>query len=246
MNAIHSDPAARIARSASCPTLADIIGRDPPPRPTEGQFKPPVWLEIGPSNRGFAMLQRSGWSEGEPLGSDVIRQPTIRSPHADMILSLENNKGKDKFKAEVKQEMLEASVAGYDDVTGPRRIDVVDLTLSDSDQEVEDAVAFNHLPGTVYPTRENDPHGRTALLTPIATKLKSDRLGIGLKAKTVGPYKASLKRVTHNAAAMAAHIRSAEESRRRQQKYGRGQRGFAVQRKREELDRTNLLAYMKD
>ncbi|KAJ3529900.1 hypothetical protein NM688_g7787 [Phlebia brevispora] len=82
----------------------------------------------------------------------------------------------------------------------------------------------------------------TALLTPIATVLKSDRLGIGLKAKTVGPYKASKKRVTHNQAALAAHIRANEEMRRRKAITGRGTRGFARLAKAEAEQRRQLLA----
>jgi len=89
------------------------------------------------------------------------------------------------------------------------------------------------------------PYARKALLTPIATVLKSDRLGIGLKAKTVGPYKASQKRVTHNAAALAAHVKAAEESRKRKQVFGRGHKGFERQRRRDEDKRKALLAELK-
>ncbi|KAF8073757.1 hypothetical protein FPV67DRAFT_764399 [Lyophyllum atratum] len=245
-NAIQSDPSTQPTRHTSPPTLADIIARDPPLLSAEGRFKPPVWLEIGPSNKGFAMMQRSGWSEGEPLGPDVVRQPTVVS-YDDMLL-LEDEK-----KASVKQETLEVTMAGHDDVTELRQVDVIDLTLSDSELEQEDdlpasaaKVKTEPAPTSIARTNRPDLHGRTALLTPIATVLKSDRLGIGLKAKTVGPYKASQKRVTHNAAAMTAHIRAAEESRRRKQKYGRGKRGFTAQHKREEADRTGLLAYMND
>ncbi|KAF5382750.1 hypothetical protein D9615_002906 [Tricholomella constricta] len=247
MNAIHSDPSAQLSRDLSSPTLADIIARDPPPLPTEGRFKPPVWLEIGPSNKGFAMLQRSGWSEGEPLGPDVVRQPTVGA-RVDM-LPLEEEKKKKKI-ALVKQETLEIPMAHYDDVAELRQVDVIDLTLSDAEQELDrdsrldsPDVKDEFSPAACLHGPE-DSHGRTALLTPIATVLKSDRLGIGLKAKTVGPYRASQKRVTHNAAAMAAHIRAAEESRRRKQQYGRGRRGFTVHRKQEEAERKGLLAYM--
>ena len=66
------------------------------------------------------------------------------------------------------------------------------------------------------------------------TILKSDRLDIGLKAKTEGPYKQSKKRVTHNQAALASHIRAAEGMRRKRAEVGRGRRGFAKVRRREE------------
>jgi hypothetical protein len=91
-----------------------------------------------------------------------------------------------------------------------------------------------------------DPHSQKSLLTPIATILKSDRLGIGLKAKTEGPYKQSKKRITHNQAALASHIRAAEELRRKKAEVGRGRRGFAKVRKREEKERKQMLAYLND
>ncbi|KAG5648340.1 hypothetical protein DXG03_004912 [Asterophora parasitica] len=263
MNAIQSDPIAQAARiNASSPTLADIIARDPPPLASEGRFNPPVWLDIGPSNKGFAMLQRSGWSEGEPLGPDVIRHPAT-APRTDMMSWGEEKKKKGMKEASVRQEPLEVST-GYDDVTQLRQVDFIDLTFSDSDGELleeldnQDPHSRADSPGvrneadlplpasTVGTNGPNDSHGRTALLTPIATVLKSDRLGIGLKAKTVGPYNASRKRVTHNAAAMTAHVRAAEDSHRRRQQFGRGRRGFHVQKKQEERDRKRLLAYMND
>jgi len=83
------------------------------------------------------------------------------------------------------------------------------------------------------------------LLTPIATVLKSDRLGIGLKAKTLGLYKTSQKRVTHNAAALAAHVKAAEETRRRMKEHGRGRRGYEKQRRMEEERRKAMLAFLK-
>ncbi|KAG6857154.1 hypothetical protein H0H87_008724 [Tephrocybe sp. NHM501043] len=251
LNAIQSNPDAQpleralsSSLSSSSSSLADIIARNPPPLPDEKRFKPPVWLGIGPSNKGFAMLQRSGWSEGEPLGPNVIRKPAIT--HGDMI-SLEDHSER---VSPVKQETIEVHMAGYDDVTELRQVNVIDLTTLDFDEDVEES---ERLPGTRDRVEDspnepssNDTHGRTALLTPIATVLKSDRLGIGLKAKTVGSYKASQKRVTHSAAAMAAHIRAAEESRAKKKLFGRGSRGFKVQRRNEELDRKNLLAYMND
>ncbi|KAG6814239.1 hypothetical protein H0H92_015354 [Tricholoma furcatifolium] len=239
LNAIRSNPESQpTGNTSSTTTLADIIARDPPPLPNEQKFKPPVWLEIGPSNKGFAMLQRSGWSEGEPLGPDVVRQPAIASG-SDMI-ELGTKEGR------LKKETIEVKLAGYDDVAELRPVDVIDLTTSDSEDD-------KYAPASPEREREdhpinpsNDTHGRTALLVPIATVLKSDRLGIGLKAKTVGPYKASQKRVTHNSAALAAHIRAAEEIRRKKKKYGRGKRGFDTQSKKEEANRKHLLAYMND
>ncbi|RDB18031.1 hypothetical protein Hypma_000703 [Hypsizygus marmoreus] len=249
MNAIQSEPL--VQPDSRPPSLAEIIARDPPPLPSEGKYTPPVWLEIGPSNKGFAMLQRSGWSEGEPLGPDVVRRPTGTS-HADMIPLIGTKR------TEVgKQEILEVELADFDGVNELRKVDIIDLTLSDSEDEDEadDDKRSRGVGETHKDSESSHPpahpegtltHGRTALITPIATVLKSDRLGIGLKAKTVGPYKASQKRITHNAAMLAAHIRAAEESRKRKKIYGRGKRGFTVQYKRNETDRKMLLAHLNN
>ncbi len=70
-------------------------------------------------------------------------------------------------------------------------------------------------------------------------------LCIGLKAKTVGPYKVSKKRVTHNRAELAAHIRANEDLRKMKKLMGRGTKAFARQAKAEEEQRNQLLASLK-
>lgn len=168
------------------------------------------------------MLQNSGWNEGEALG---LQRDSGKA------------KGKGKGKSMVKQEEIQVDLVGDGEITEIRKVSVVDLTeeLSDSESESDDASR----------TRvEPDYSGRKALLTPITTVLKSDRLGIGLKAKTVGPHKASMKRVTHNAAALAAHYQRAEEARVRKKKWGSGRRGFAKRDKEESRQRQNLYAYL--
>jgi hypothetical protein len=245
MKAIQSEPSS--SRPSTTPSLADILARDPPPLPTEEKYKPPVWLELGPSNKGFTMLQRSGWNEGEALGPDVIRRP--RPPASPRL----DRKGK-RQEDNVTHQVLELKSEEYDDVSELREVAIIDLTLSDSDSEIDDLnpnagkSVFEEHPPEKLPSSHmsSSAHGGTALLTPLATVLKSDRLGIGLKAKTVGPYKASKKRVTHNAAAMTAHIRTAEANRRQRKEYGRGRRGYDKLRKREEAERKRLLAYIKN
>ena len=248
MKAIQSEPSS--SASTPAPTLADILARDPPPLPSEEKYTPPVWLEIGPSNKGFGMLQRSGWNEGEPLGPNVLRRKPVKDilPDDEIITT---TKSRDKGKGRLKFTSLscqQTKMDALDEISELRNIEVIDLTLSDSDDssmkaedgKLEDHGGFTDV-GIDIPTT----HGGTALLTPIATILKSDRLGIGLKAKTAGPYKTSQKRVTHNAAALAAHIRAAEENRRRMKKHGRGRRGHEIQRKMEEEKRKAMLASLK-
>ncbi|EIW81040.1 hypothetical protein CONPUDRAFT_82125 [Coniophora puteana RWD-64-598 SS2] len=206
------------------PTLADILDKEPPPNSFDKRFVPPVWLAIGPSNKGFTMLERSGWNEGEGLGAHVHNAAG----------SITSGKGESKALP------TSLSTDGQE---------IIDLTLTDSDSE-ESVVDVDSLPDASTPVlvgasarSERQPiHDQRALLTPLPTVLKSDRLGIGLKAKTEGPYKQSKKRVTHGQAAMAAHIKASRELQLQKAQIGRGKRGFAKQRKREEDERRQLLA----
>ncbi|PCH40226.1 hypothetical protein WOLCODRAFT_116915 [Wolfiporia cocos MD-104 SS10] len=227
--ALRSEPP---PQPAPTHTLADILSRDPP---QERPYTPPVFLAIGPSNRGFAMLQQSGWSEGEPLGAGVARRskPSEGRPRARV------EREEDTGRVVVKEEEREVQCDSDGDVREIRKVDVIDLTLSDEDDEDEIEVGAT---ADAPSSSEPPSHNPRALLTPLPTVLKSDRLGVGLKAKTVGPYKASKKRVTHNAAALAAHIREAEEMRRMKKLVGRGTRGFARLAKAETEARQRLLA----
>jgi hypothetical protein len=210
------------------------------------------------------MLQRSGWNEGEPLGPDVIRRKAVEDiSYVEAALSASTNKKKGKSRSipstpASRKEMMEIKAENFDDVSELREIDVIDLTLSDSDGdeasgsgvEARNQLEKSSTSGGISSPFQKDAtshghHERKALLTPIATILKSDRLGIGLKAKTVGPYKASQKRVTHNAAALAAHVKGAAETRKRKSLFGRGHRGFEKQRRKEEENRKAMVAYLK-
>lgn len=244
------------------PTLADILARDPPPNKSQEVYTPPTWIMLPPSNPGFRMLQKSGWSEGEPLGPYFARRRGVIQP--EQPVAGPSNLGKRKVTPETRTTEIE--IEGYDDIVEIKKEQVIDLTVSDeeenpssSDEEISDESVMELDDGTLQPdisVGNSDPasarplppqgegHGGKALLTPLPTILKSDRLGIGLKAKTVGPYKASQKRVTHNAAALAAHVKANEERRIFKQKVGRGSRGFARAEKRENEKRKGLLAYL--
>ncbi|ESK90449.1 hypothetical protein Moror_13618 [Moniliophthora roreri MCA 2997] len=232
--ALQSSQNADRPSSAPPSTLADILARDPPPRASEEQFHPPVFLAIGPSNKGYTMLENSGWTEGEALGPGVIRQARPKRRR-----SSDSGLG-------VKKEIIDIDL-GDEDVKEMKQ--VIDLTQSDdqssgdSSEEEEEIKETTSSTRTAQPPSTVDPM-RKALITPIPTVLKSDRLGIGLKAKTVGPYKASMKRITHNSAALAAHLQRAEETRKRKEKHGRGYRAFARQYKEEQRRRDDMLAYM--
>lgn len=239
--ALQSEPPS--ASATPPPTLADILDREPPV--LKQPIVPPVFLALGPANKGWGMLQQRGWSEGEGLGANVPRRRDIEHDHpiaSSSKLKLENGRG-----IQVKVERQEVALDSDGEISELRDVDVVDLTLADSDSEVDDQDPSSTLSGPstlALETRPPSPHS-TPLLTPIPTILKADRLGIGLKAKTVGPYKASKKRVTHNQAALAAHIRANEERRRMKALVGRGQRGFARMAKAEAEQRKQLLASLK-
>ncbi|KZT73915.1 hypothetical protein DAEQUDRAFT_721406 [Daedalea quercina L-15889] len=245
--ALRSEP--QTGRSTPAETLADILSRDPPPDSSGKSFTPSVFLHLGPSNRGYAMLEKSGWNEGEPLGAGVVRRAR-GAEEATPPGSVKDEKGK----ACVKEEQREVKWDPDGDICEVRKVDVIDLTLSESEDEPEDSKAETDDPdlpnlSTSSPVAEMDAssfHNPKALLTPLPTILKSDRLGIGLKAKTIGPYKASKKRVTHNQAALARHIRETEELRRMKSLVGRGTKGFARLAKAETESRRRLLASLND
>ncbi|KAL1722792.1 hypothetical protein EV715DRAFT_192088 [Schizophyllum commune] len=234
----------------STSSLADILARDPPPKPNEQPFKPPVFLALGPANRGWGMLQKSGWREGDTLGPNARKSTPTVPP---------SRKGKERAGSSyVKSEPIEFALDDDGELKEVRQVEVVDLTLSDSESDEDDDAMLLDDPEPDPPSMDvvkeelpdeddglpDGDDGRRALVKPIATVLKSDRLGIGLKAKTVGPYKASKKRVTHNAAALAAHIRAAEQVRRQKAEMGRGHRAYERQDKREQRQRRDLLAYL--
>ena len=244
--ALHSEPASK--SNSPAPTLADILAREPPASSAQQAVKPPVFLALGPTNRGWSMLQQQGWNEGEGLGATAPRQIQIRPRGVTSMVSQRSRKGKGVDRCSVKHQEHEVQLDSDGEISEVRRVEVVDLTLSDSDQEedADDTVrgAPMPAPGILDPSvsiNGVEAHSKP-LLTPIPTVLKSDRLGIGLKAKTVGSYKASKKRVTHNQAALASHIKEAEELRRVKALVGRGSRGFARLAKADSDHRRQLLA----
>ena len=239
------------------PTLADMLARDPPPNKSQEAYIPPPWIMLPPSNPGFQMLQKSGWSEGEPLGPYFRRkQGVVR--RGQQPAAGPSKLGKRKGLSETRT--TEVEIEGYDDIVEVKKEQVIDLTLSDDEEigsaseeytadegsaELDDeTVRLSEKLSMEPPSSRGEGHGGKALLTPLPTVLKSDRLGIGLKAKTFGPYRVSQKRVTHNVAALAAHIKANEERNLFKQKVGRGSRGFARAEKRESEKRKDLLAYL--
>ena len=188
---------------------------------------------LPPSRR--RALQRSGWSEGKSLDPYFARRQGAVQPERRPTAGTPNS-GKRKAASETRT--MEIGIEGYDDIAEIKKEQATDRTVfdeervpsNDVDEDVFDVDAmemgdemaqlFNPRseswnPASVRPPApQREGHRGKALLTPLPTVLKPDRLGIGLKAKKVGPYKASQKRVTHNAAAaLAAHMKVNEQSR---------------------------------
>jgi hypothetical protein len=254
----------RHAASASTPhhptgnnTLADLLSRNPP---TATQpLRPPVFLHLGPSNKGWVMLQNQGWSEGHGLGSSAHR--SSGDAHPSKHLPIKKGKvGRDSLispnalpSSPPPQERTSEVFLDHHDIVEVRKVPVIDLTLSDTEHEdgyEDEEEGDGDDDGDLSPSQNShpsDPRAEpTVLLTPLPTVLKSDRLGIGLKAKTEGPYRSSVKRVTPNAAALAAHTKASEELRRTQARFGKGRRAYTRAEHLEREHRQKMMAYLNE
>jgi hypothetical protein len=236
--------------SSSTPTLADLLSREPPPKPSQKPFEPPVWIALGPSNKGFDMLQRSGWEEGEALGKFAVRRGGLGFKPKSEVNSdtVPFSQTSEKVLGKRKELVREVTVStSQEDVEEIKRVDVIDLTLTDDDNSDDADDTYTRNVTTSQGLLQHDvatdiDHNARALLTPLPTILKSDRLGIGLKAKTVGPYRESVKKVTHSQAALGAHAAANENRKRTKMIVGRGKRGFDRVHKKEEGMRKKFLA----
>lgn len=247
--------------TSSSNTLADLLSRNPP---TAAQpLRPPVFLHLDPSNKGWVMLENQGWSEGEGLGSSVPRssdaRPTKRLPIKKRGKAGRGSPLTPALPSPPPQERTSEIILDHD-IVEVRKVPVIDLTLSDAEDEDADVDGYedeeegndddddrNNIPSPSPNSPPSDPRAEpTVLLTPLPTVLKSDRLGIGLKAKTEGPYRSPVKRVTHNAAALAAHIKAGEDLRRTQHRFGKGRRAYARAEHLERERRQNLMAHLSE
>lgn len=218
---------------SEAPTLSDMLDREPPG--PAGGFKAPVWTTIGPGNRGFALLQRSGWQEGQPLGSGAA--------------------GSSQRPIETRRPVVQRQPEIVD-LTGEDNDDTVDLTLDeeDSDESSDERDAGSDIepkkepdvdPVSLHP--ERDPHG-TALLVPLPAFLKPDKHGIGVRALAARKE----LRLKSTAQAIAAstpdgtkrHQRILAASRKRREEVGRGAQGFERIGRSERDQRQAMMAYM--
>jgi hypothetical protein len=239
MKAIQSEELPSLATPA--PTLADILARDPPPSSSQEKFVPPVWIALGPSNKGFAMLQQRGWNEGEGLGAAVhmsrrgVSSSATHTEQAQIKRCIGDDSGNEAYRVEPPSDGDDSQIQSIEAIEPTAPAPVSDDGFTIEDKSGSTSVQVHKM--------SSERHAQKALLTPIPTVLKSDRLGIGLKAKTYGPYKASQKRITHSSAAIA-HAKARGEMKKME--VGRGKRSFERMRKKEAEKRKRLLAYMNE
>ena len=214
------------------------------------------------------MLRNQGWSEGEGLGSNAPRNSDVPPMKRLPVKKGKAGRGSPLDPTLPSLQLQERTLELHldHDIVEVRKVPVIDLTLSDTEHEDEgvdvnvdgyedeeegdgddDGDEENVKNNTSPNSTPSDPRAEpTVLLTPLPTVLKSDRLGIGFKAKTEGPYRSSVKRVTPNAAALAAHIKASEDLRRSQHRLGKGRRAFARERHLERERRQNMMAYLSE
>jgi len=167
----------RLSNSSSI-LLADILAQHPPS--TNAQLRPPVFLHLGPSNKGWAKLQNQGRSEGEGLstsnsgrsGNDARNDSTKEEQKARKRSRL------DRPSSSPSQEQPEATeehilVGGsYDDddliieVRKKAHVPTIDLTQSDTEEDEDEEDDDNDSPATPVST-DNHPTGPTSTSTPI-------------------------------------------------------------------------------
>jgi hypothetical protein len=206
-------------------TIGDIITRNPPkplppsPPPKKRSFNGHVWNALGPENRGYGLLQRYGWSEGQGLGVGSLRDSQIPTPSQSQSSAIPT---------QVESSSEGEMVSGGDSYEEPIDLTedvVIDLTLSSDDEE---AAAEDQTPDNSHRNSQTPPsselHGRTTLLVPLPIVPKPDRLGIGLKSN---PNSKDFRR--EKLAEKKVQVRKAERN---------------LMLKRQSEERKRMLAYM--
>jgi hypothetical protein len=233
--------------NAPSETIAARLARDPPNPPGSTSKRAPVWIALGPSNKGYEMLANKGWREGEGLGARVGLGMT-----RELLRIRESGASRSA-----------PSLTTERDTRASRGEEVIDLTLSEDEEitieddsasgDEEDFDSFLPSRSASPPPNETSdqphalPSGGTSLLTPLPTILKSDRRGIGISTTyTTLPSGIHVpsRRVTHGEKALRRHVVDMERSRRERLKWGGGARGYKRKAKAESQIRQNLLAYM--
>ena len=232
-------------------SLAEMLKRDPPD--SQNPLIPPVHYALGPQNRGYEMLTKGGWEEGQPLG------PTSKRTQRPSSEATSSSYMKKEKWATLTGDMPKLVLR--DEHDGSTLL--VDITNAEEDDEEEsetsDEEENNGLFSADDPTQEETgmivdarQDGRSqdkAILTPIPVVLKNDRTGLGLTKKK--------RLVTHSSLALRHHIQQGKLERRnhateaRQMErdymrgmYGRGKRAYARKAAAEQEKRKRIRELM--
>ena len=214
-------------------TLAEMLRRDPPNvnRPHE----PPIYYGIGPANKGYEMLSKSGWEEGQPLGlragigsagSSRRKESSNKAP----VIATRHTEEKKKEKWMLLDNSMPKLIVPHGEGGTIGDVEIIDLTVpeeeeaEESSEEEEDgsemfefdddddeqaqsqpATELTDVSNAQVPSTFKQP---TAILTPIPIALKHDRKGLGASK--------SKKFVTHSSLALRHHIQHGALARRHQ------------------------------
>ncbi|KAG8760339.1 hypothetical protein FRC14_003351 [Serendipita sp. 396] len=236
-------------------SLAEMLRRDPPN--PENPLVPPVYYAIGPTNKGYEMLTKGGWEEGQPLGP----QSSMKGSSSDIgssANSLQTRPVKKKEKWSTlygsmpKLLVPKASGTGIDIVDISREVEESESSSSEDDgtRMFAPTTGDKSTPSTgSLPAFRGSRKVDAPILTPIAVALKNDRAGLGAEKRK--------RLVTHSALAIQHHMQQGQtnhrnhisEMRRMERghlrgKYGRGKRAYARKAKDEEEKRNRLREYM--
>ncbi|KAG8808643.1 hypothetical protein FRC17_003857 [Serendipita sp. 399] len=237
-------------------SLAEMLRREPPN--PENPLVPPVYYAIGPTNKGYEMLTKGGWEEGQPLGPAAASASASASSVQGVRYSRQVEK-KEKW-VTLYGSMPKLLVPKVDGAG----VEVVDISREEEESESsswedDDTPMFEQAtndgpaaPGAIEPRIRSGEVSKfdKPILTPIPVALKNDRVGLGAEKRK--------RLVTHSSLAIQHHIQQGRinqkhhisEMRRMERDhlrgtYDRGKRAYARKAKEEEEKRKRLREYMK-
>ncbi|KAG8922191.1 hypothetical protein FRC01_014354 [Tulasnella sp. 417] len=220
---LEADDSTSIPRASSSSSLPDMLARAPPPLPSEAPFIPPTFTVLGPANKGYSILERHGWREGQTLGPGNYGHGNRAG--IGFVAKQEDPECEEPKRANLKGR----------DVSDASAVDVVDLTLEDGSESDEER------PTSADPNAQpvQNSSGGRALLTPLPTVLRADNAGIGSNRGT--------KRViTQSAHALELAERRKKRNRKSDSIVRVGAKALINKAKKEQQERSALLAYMRE
>lgn len=224
---LEEDSSTSTPRASSSSSIPDMLARAPPPLPSEAPFVPPTFTVLGPANKGYSLLERYGWREGQTLGPS---NPKSNGSRAGIGFVAKQE--------EIEGDESKTAILGSRDAADASAVDIVDLTLED------DSDSGDETPTSAAADTRSLPNlsgGGRALLTPLPTVLRADNAGIGSERGT--------KRVI----TQSAHALDLVE-RRKKRKRSRnsdiivhvGAKALINKARKEQHERSALLSSMKE